>query len=408
MLPTAVAVRTPTPTPGASDVEMSPLAQRLGEETFDYLTMLTESMSPRQSATDQELDAAEFLASEYEKLGYDVSIQPFPVRLVPSESEVVSILSPDPEGISGSPLGMSGLGTATGEVVFVGLAGEGDMPEEGLEGKVALIQRGTITFQEKVDRVTSAGAVAAVVFNNQSGPFNGTLSAQSTIPAVSISQESGQAVQELLASGMVEATVSVEIQTIESRNVIAEKRGTADDGGVVVLGGHYDTVPNVPGANDNGSGTATLITVARETANTSYPFTVRFIAFGSEEVGLLGSQFYVSDIGPEGIENTLAMVNFDALASGDEIGIMGTDDSVPGLLQFAEDNGIKAGRRFFLTGGSSDHAPFRAAEIPFIFFLADDFSRIHSPADTLEFVQPELMGGSAAIAITALEILAGR
>ena len=44
--------------------------------------------------------------------------------------------------------------------------------------------------------------------------------------------------------------------------MIADKPGTAGDGRVVVLGGHYDTVPNVPGANDNGSGIATLLTMA--------------------------------------------------------------------------------------------------------------------------------------------------
>ncbi|HBJ32396.1 MAG TPA: hypothetical protein DDY93_13630, partial [Dehalococcoidia bacterium] len=44
-------------------------------------------------------------------------------------------------------------------------------PAEGLAGKVALIERGTILFEEKVNRVTDAGAVAAIIFNNGAGIF---------------------------------------------------------------------------------------------------------------------------------------------------------------------------------------------------------------------------------------------
>ncbi len=68
-----------------------------------------------------------------------------------------------------------------------------------------------------------------------------------SIPAVSIPREDGLELAALVQAGTVEATVSVTVETISSRNVIAEMPGTNSDGSVVVLGGHYDTVANVPG-----------------------------------------------------------------------------------------------------------------------------------------------------------------
>ena len=107
--------------------------------------------------------------------------------------------------------------------------------------------------------VFKAGAIGAVVYNNEPGPFVGAL-AEESIPAVTVSQEDGGTLKSLVEDGPVTATISL-VYTEESRNVIADKPGTADDGRVVVLGGHYDTVPSVPGANDNGSGIATLLTI---------------------------------------------------------------------------------------------------------------------------------------------------
>ena len=64
-----------------------------------------------------------------------------------------------------------------------------------------------------------------------------------------------------------------------------------------------------------------------------------------------------------------------------------------------------ARRRFSGANLSSDHAPFSEAGIPTVFFLADDISRIHSAEDTLEFVRPELLGGSAVLGIALLAAL---
>jgi Zn-dependent M28 family amino/carboxypeptidase len=59
-----------------------------------------------------------------------------------------------------------------------------------------------------------------------------------------------------------------------------------------------------------------------------------------------------------------------------------------------------------LDGGSSDFAPFEAAGVPFVFFFADDFSRIHTAEDTLEHIDPLRIGEAAALGLATLDALA--
>ena len=139
-------------------------------------------------------------------------------------------------------------------------------------------------------------------------------------------------------------------------------------------------MPDVSGANDNGSGIATLMTVAAELAETNHPMTLRFIAFGSEETGLNGSRFYVDQLGVEERLEIEMMLNFDALGTGPMVGIEGTVDLVTRVLDIAQAAGIAAEMEPPMEGASSDHASFQRAGIPVAFFLANDFSRIHTPS----------------------------
>ncbi len=70
---------------------------------------------------------------------------------------------------------------------------------------------------------------------------------------------------------------------VESRNLEVSRRGTARPDEIILIGAHYDSVPQSPGANDNASGTAALLELARVWAEKSGPRTVRFVAFANEE-----------------------------------------------------------------------------------------------------------------------------
>ena len=401
--PTAMATPTPSaPAEVSAEASSTSLADGLAEQAIGFLEAFTGGFSPRASATDQEKAAADFLLAEFESLGYDGELQMFTVEMPSSELRVGA----EGHEIENLPLTLSGLGEESGALTAVGQAFVEELPSDGLRGRVALIERGTITFEEKVGRVADVGAVAAIVYNNRPGLFGGTLVSQASIPTVSISQESGQAILEMMEQGEVEAFVAFAIETRQSQNVVVDKPGDGDTGKVVVLGGHYDTVPNVPGANDNGSGIATLLTIARNVLDKSYPFDLRFVAFGSEEIGLFGSRHYVGSLSDTEIGKTAAMFNFDVVGSGPVVGVEGDEALVSAAIEGGAQIGITAERRFPGPGFSSDHAPFLRAVIPVAFFVTDDISRIHTPEDKIEFIQPELMGQSAALALALLDHLA--
>ena len=401
----------PTPSPNAVPTAtlaptVTPVPSALSDDIFAFLKQLTLEHSPRESATDGELAAAQFLKSRFEELGYKTHLQEFTVGPLPKSELIVTSGSGSEEMLS-HPMGMSHEGIASGVLRFAGKAFEEDIPAEvGLEGVIALIERGEITFEEKVERVAEAGAVAAVVFNNRPGRFYGDLRNPSTIPAVSISRGDGRDLLNLIEEGKPEAQVTVKSETLPSRNVIAEMPGSADAGRTVVVGAHYDTVPDSPGANDNSSGIATIMKIAEQIAGNSYPFAVRFVMFGSEEIGLFGSRHYVDALGPEGIDSTVSMLNFDTVGSGSRFGVLGSAGLTREAISLGERFGPKLVRPTTLPPNvSSDHAPFEAADIPVMFLMSDDSSRIHTPEDKLQWVEPNLLGWSAEIGIGLLDWL---
>ena len=381
----------------------------MADVALGYAIELVEELGPRESATGEELEAAEHIASTLDNLGYTVRLQPFTIQQPSRELSSMEIDAPQPRAIEINLLFQTAIGEVSGNLVSVGLGRDGDFPEGEVEGKIALAQRGgntldgqaLVTFEEKVTSAAEAGAVAVVIYNNLPGNFQGTILSPASIPAVAISQADGQEIEELLSAGPVEATVSVIEELLPSRNVIAEKAGPGD--AVVVLGGHYDTVPNIAGANDNASGTAVLLAVAAELARENLPFTVRVIAFGSEELGLRGSRHYVASLTETQLGRVRAMFNFDALGSGEILEILGNRELTGLAVAQGDAQDIDVRVSPPLQGASSDHRSFADAGIPVLMFVSGDFSRIHTPADTLQFVVPGLLGDAAELAFFILK-----
>ena len=108
-----------------------------------------------------------------------------------------------------------------------------------------------------------------------------------------------------------------------SRNVIAEIPGHVFPDDVVIICGHYDSTSDeathlAPGADDNASGTAMVMEAARILTAFPLDFTVRFIAFTAEEIGLFGSRVYSAGA-RAGRENILAVINLDMIAFADAV-----------------------------------------------------------------------------------------
>ena len=386
--PTVAPSPTVTPEHGQAGLTALDLASA---DAFAELEKSLEELGPRESATAQEAVAAEYLQGRFQESGYETEIQRFTIEDLALAGMGLRLELPDPEEFAALPLERSGLGDVSGSLTPVGLAMPGDLPDGGLEGRIAFAKRGVITFQAKAENIFAAGAVGLVIYNNVFGPFRGVLATQPDFPVISISRNDGEAIEDLLADSEIKASITLTTKDLPSQNVIAEKKGSGES--VVVLGGHYDSVPGIAGANDNASGAAVLVTLARMLADVDLPFTIRIVSFGSEELGLLGSRFYVESLSENELENNKAMLNFDALGTGSGVSVFGDGDITALVSDIGDQVNVDVAVTLGLRGGSSDFASFREAGVPYLMFFGDDVSRIHTGRDTLEFVQTEMLGG---------------
>ena len=225
------------------------------------------------------------------------------------------------EGEHFETMSYSGAGSVRGAKVTAvspGAADSGcttDQFEDFPEGHIALMQRGTCPFGEKVQNAADAGAVAGLVYNNEDGVFLGTVETESDIPAIGVSGVLGEELVELTRHLRLKVEVDSTITTETSYSVLADTPGGKDDN-VVVVGGHLDGVEEGPGINDNGSGVAFILETAIQLAKQDEPNNqVRFAFWGTEESGLIGSNEYVADRTEAEIDDIALYLNFDMIGS---------------------------------------------------------------------------------------------
>ena len=182
-------------------------------------------------------------------------------------------------------------------------------------GHIALIQRGSCTFTQKAQLAEQAGAVAVVIFNEgqlgRQDIVEGFLDANSVqIPVFGMSFEDGQALS-TKSDVLFFYNLQSEIRDITSQNVFFQPPSL--DESYIMLGGHADSVFAGGGLNDNGSGIAAILSIAKQNANQDLP--IRYAFWGGEELGLLGSYHFISDAYPETLQNISSYINLDMIAS---------------------------------------------------------------------------------------------
>lgn len=402
--------RAPTATPSAvgatpalTAVPSAPLETlETGQRALDYVRRLAVELGPRDTPSGGEQRAAGFLVETFQRSGYQVRLQEFTVSHYSTKEPFLSLILPQSEKVESFPLRGSAEGDVRGPVVFARLAKAEDFLSLDVAGKVVLAERGEVPFQAKAENAARAKAKAVVIFNNRTGSFLGAFQDEGEIPAVSISREDGLKLKELLSAGRVEVRVRVTKEELPSQNVIAERVGRQDQ--VVLLIGHYDSVPDTQGAHDNASGAAILLSLAEVLAGRDFPFTIRLIPMGAEELGLVGSERYVESLTSEERAKIVAVLNFDAVGADTPLAVGGNATIGDQLRKTAERLG------FTLTRASgdipSDHLSFTQKGIPAVIITTPDFSYIHMPEDTFERVPARPLAQAVSLALAFLEDLA--
>lgn len=198
-----------------------------------------------------------------------------------------------------------------------------------------------------------------------------------------------------------------------SQNVIATLPGEPGYG-TIYIGAHYDSVSADPGAVDNASGVGVLLESARLFATSDISPTLTFIAFGAEEMGTRGSQYYVSRFTSDDLLSANAMINLDCVGYGDKLAILPAGDRAGPLQQIvasaAKDQGatpLNPDRG----GGGSDHAPFGRAGIPAVWLHTwHDYhacgSFYHTAEDSIDKVEPATLEQTTRVVATSINLLA--
>lgn len=218
-------------------------------------------------------------------------------------------------------------------------------------------------------------------------------------------------------------------------NIIGIIPGRAIDGGIIVLGAHYDSISldpldaeyYAPGANDNASGVAALIEIARIMSAEQQRATVMFVAFGAEEIGRVGSIEFVRWLQQRNIRVD-AMLNMDIIGSqtgpnGENAGnrmrvfSAGPNESksrqlaravylidynlIPNMEILVQDAGDREGRY-------SDHLSFSEVGFPAVRFIEalEDRARQHTPRDTIDDIQASYLTRAAQTVLTVAAVLA--
>ncbi|KAG9124637.1 hypothetical protein FRC07_010832 [Ceratobasidium sp. 392] len=269
-------------------------------------------------------------------------------------------------------------------------------------GKIAFISRGTCTFAIKSTLAKNAGAVAAIIYNNvaNQGAISSRISynTSESVPTVFIGLETAQPFITRLngtTSEAVSATVKVDslVKDVVSENIIAQTFW-GNQSNVIHVGGHLDSVPAGPGVNDDGSGSATvaelLVQLARFKPSRN---AVRFSWWTNEEIGLIGSQYYVDSLSAAEKAKIALYINLDMTASPNYIYGIHDGDNSSGSNSVPSPPGSAALEKLFQTdfeskklpwasyafSGSSDYDAFLKAGIP-----AGEFKVLELFSDTGE------------------------
>jgi hypothetical protein len=207
---------------------------------------------------------------------------------------------------------------------------------------------------------------------------------------------------ELEALGFAVAKRTISIGSGTSFNVVADKPGSGANRRLVIVTAHLDSVnaaggagEMAPGADDNGSGAAGLLEMARILATLSAEHDLRLILFGGEEQGLCGSQQYVGSLSPADRSRIDSVINMDMIAtlntSTPTVLLEGApvSQSLINDLSDAAHDYTSLAVQTSLNPFASDHVPFINASLPALLAIEGTDSAnhyVHTANDTLDHI----------------------
>jgi carboxypeptidase Q len=449
--PRAIAQQSTTPPSITYPPELISTLEKLRDAALfsDYayrqVAHLAENIGPRISGSPQAQQAVEYVAAELRRLGLDVTLEKVMVpHWIRGEERAELTVFPGQAPHTSQKIILTALGNSpatppegiTAEVIAVNNFDElAALGREKVAGKIVLYNakfdermaaegRAGDSYEhvyayrsEGAQKAVALGAVASLIRSLGDADYRLTHTGYSIaagIPAAAVTAEDAQLIADLAQQGHVTMHLVLTPQTLpntQSYNVIADLKGSEHPEQVVIVSGHLDSWDLGTGAIDDAAGVAVAMQVANlcKQLGLHPKRTIRVIAWMDEENGTAGGITYGTEHKSESA-NHIAAFESD-LGAGHPLGMEGNfkPAAAPALQPFAKILESIGANLLQPTGASgADIEPLGAAGVPVFGLIQDNrtyFHYHHTPADTLDKVNPhELSENAALIAVYAYGI----
>ena len=384
--------------------------------------------------------AETFLNHEFSKLGYHTESNLFPINQSTGIEEVHFLIKQGstkwtPKAKDVRPASFSGDGSVQGEVIFIG-SEEDPYKNKNPKNKIVVLISQSVGDKYAAINAKHHGANAVILINDPKAkdnlaPFEAT-QGNVKIPVFrmtfsfasklfpSLKGNDKERIQISTKSLFITLHTKIKKETTMATNIIARLKGKNKNGRRIVVGAHFDHLgfggdgslsPDVkaihPGADDNASGVASILEIARALKPFEGVFErdIYFVLFSGEESGLLGSQHFVSDPSMH-IDKVDFMINFDMIGrmKNNKLDVFGTG-SAKGLVDIIQraQVGLLLDLKKSKDGfGPSDQSSFFSKRIPVLHFFTGLHNDYHRPSDSAEKLNPN---GAEKIGTLAIRII---
>ena len=368
---------------------------------YGHARHIAGAIGTRLAGSDADARTAHFLHEAFEAAGLSVQERTFPILTGAVSAHKLEVLSPTRREATCAPFVLAGTTPDEGVVGAPFWIGPGHR-FEGAEGKIAFWRLGSRTeLLLRFDELAAQRPLAVVVLWPSAGdlPKHQRVSeararSGGAPPSLAIRREEGDALAQAQPS-LVRVLLKGTTAESASRNVIAELPGDERPEEVIVVGAHMDTAPVAAGAIDNASGLAITLELATVFAASGSRRTLRFVGWGAEKAGMVGSRRYVEALSAAERAAHRLCISIDGVgaALGKLVCYRVGCEALQQAVRDASENacaGVEVRAGFYGT----DSEMFVQAGVPALSFGQEGpaLSYLHTEEDNLAKIDPTRLG----------------
>ena len=367
-----------------------------GNREFDLLKKIG---FIRTSGSEEELKAAQILLDEIKAIGLEGKLDAFPVRNDIVEEAVLEIVEPYQKSYRVTGFTCSGnLEETVAEFKYVEDLNDIDLHD--VKGKVILMN--TRPGIKNFEKIVKSGALAFVTFQGtikdsleesdlEERKLRESVKKYGCLPGFNILARDAQEIVLKKASKVKVKLIQTEKEWI-SHNVMVSIPGSEYSDEEINFCGHYDSVPFSTGVYDNGAGSVIIMEILRYFKENPPKRTMNFLWFGSEEVGLEGSKYYIQKYA-DTLDRSILTINVDVAGCvlGRDLAMVTADESLCHYIEHLAKE-INFSMNVKQQVYSSDSTPFANAGVPAVSFArfgAEGGAFIHCRYDLIDWLSSD-------------------